>query len=62
MLLHDPIPVVGDIFNGSSRLGPKGSNYWMETLTIPIPLVSGVCNGWLDDQAAVAVPTSMEKA
>lgn len=52
--LHDPIPVVGDIFNGSSRLWAERLKLLDGNLTIPIARY-GVCNGWLDDQAAVAV-------
>ena len=52
--LHDPIPVIGDTFIGSSRLWAERLKLLDGNLAIPIARF-GACNGWLDDQVAVAV-------
>ena len=52
--LLDPVPVVGDMFNGSSRLWAERLKLLDENRTITIARY-GACNGWLDDQVAVAV-------
>ena len=52
--LHDPIPVVGDTFKGSSRLWAERLKLIDGNLSVPIARY-GACNGWLDDQVAVAV-------
>ena len=52
--LLDPIPVKGNLFEGTSRLWAERLRLLDANLTIPAARY-GASNGWLDDQVAVAV-------
>ncbi len=52
--LLDPIPVKGNFFKGTSRLWAERLRLLDINLTIPVARY-GACNGWLDNQVAIAV-------
>ena len=52
--LLDPIPVKGNLFEGTSRLWAERLKILDANLTVPAAYY-GASNGWLDDQVAVAV-------
>jgi len=52
--LLDPVPVKGRLFEGTSKLWAERLKIFDPNLTIPLARY-GACNGWLDDQVAVAV-------
>jgi beta-galactosidase len=52
--LQDPVPVLGNWFSGTSQIWAERLRVRDEKLTQPIARY-GQCNGWLDDQLAIAV-------
>ncbi len=52
--LLDPIPVKGNLFEGTSRIWAERLKILDSDLTIPVARY-GAANGWLDGQVAVAV-------
>jgi beta-galactosidase len=52
--LHDPVPVKGKLFDGTSKLWAERLKILDEKMTIPAARY-GAADGWLDGQVAVAV-------
>jgi len=52
--LQDPVPVLGNWFNGQSQLWAERLGARDEHLIQPVARY-GACNGWLDDQLAITV-------
>ncbi len=52
--LLDPVPVKGNLLEGTSKVWAERLKIIDSTLTIPVARY-GVCNGWLDNEPAITV-------